>query len=1128
MTTIQYGDLNKKVTNQLRGWALDPSAPLKRVSIDISIDDHDLAPILAKEFRPAMVGRRGNDGYCGYSAIPPVSFFDGQEHRVRISISGTSNTIYSGSFKFDNLRVGESEANFFGAVTQINADGVRGWVLDNDKRGKPVVVSVHIDGALRFEVAAADSFKRGPAEAAKHGFGFEFPSDLYDDREHTVAVFASGVNVVPCLAPPVITLASADRPRIEIEVKGWRDGSLLCTGHETTRPDGPAPSIMLVAGDKTIHPDIRSNNETAEPRQHDYYFDLSPIPPSSLVSSGARIIMAKSGEFLKEVSAALLSQSARLEIGRNDRGEVNASLSLAYAPQERETFFVYVDSVLQCSVSTAQAQVGGRLPVPLSHIVEDRRRPVELEVRYSDESTQITGSPRRLNLLRGEDLVRNGSLGNWTGTAPDDWNVHLDAGATLFKSRAPGFDFARVENRKAEPASFRFAQELTVDPDENVLAIVLKGRSSEAGGAALRVALVGADATVEETQFKHAPLYATWSVQAMRIRLPRAADIHRVTLIIEATSPAGGWIDIAQIAAGEPGFTASSRHHLEADGREENEINAVTNGDFNNWTGSYRRAATFRVSELADNWTFRCKVESPSLSVALCQGNLRDITLPEQGPLAYGVAVFGEIKEGFARLETKLDKYRLSISNALSLGFYTQRASAFGFDDNALEAKYEIDHIAVVERTFQSRAGLHPYEDRRLFVIKRRVAVTRTGRHVEFILKAEDAAVLCRQARLNLDNPDTGYYLYFAWTGNVDATLFSVGLRARFTHLDSDITSHQYYAFEDQNVAAQLDRTVGLIPWADQARISAPLSKCLPAKSPVKWSWSEDYSAETTEIVIPVFNAIDETLDCLSFIGRATGRPVLVTLVDDGSTALNRERLRRFVADVPWIRLIENEQNTGYTNAANRGMSAAQSKWIVLLNSDTIVTRGWLDGLLEAAFARPDAAMIGPLSNAASWQSIPDVRDAKGGWSTNPLPSGISIEDIADNVRHFSEKAFPCVPLLNGFCTLIRRAALEQVGYLDGLSFPTGYGEETDLCIRMAKAGHKLVIADHVYVYHQKSASFGEKRRAVLTKQGSKALASKHADVNLVDLQQCLSELSSLITVRKALRKIYRATNTNT
>ena len=134
------------------------------------------------------------------------------------------------------------------------------------------------------------------------------------------------------------------------------------------------------------------------------------------------------------------------------------------------------------------------------------------------------------------------------------------------------------------------------------------------------------------------------------------------------------------------------------------------------------------------------------------------------------------------------------------------------------------------------------------------------------------------------------------------------------------------------------------------------------------------------------------------------------------------------------------------------------------------------------------------------------------------LPDDVTIEEFAGQVSKVSSKAYPEVPLLNGFCTLMKRSVLAEVGYLDEATFPLGYGEETDLCIRVAAAGYKLVIADDVYVYHHKSASFGQARRAVLSKQGNAALLRKHPDVNLVALQQVLSETSALIELRKTLR----------
>jgi GT2 family glycosyltransferase len=220
------------------------------------------------------------------------------------------------------------------------------------------------------------------------------------------------------------------------------------------------------------------------------------------------------------------------------------------------------------------------------------------------------------------------------------------------------------------------------------------------------------------------------------------------------------------------------------------------------------------------------------------------------------------------------------------------------------------------------------------------------------------------------------------------------------------------------------------------------------------------------------------------------------------------------------MRLIELERNLGYTISANIGMSRSKADWVVLLNSDTIVTPGWLSGLFDVVDSKPNIAMVGPLSNAASWQSVPDLYDARGKWNVNKIPDGWTVDDVAAKVRSLAKRQFPRVTLLNGFCTLIRRSVLEEVGYLDEASFPAGYGEENDLCVRVRKAGYELAIAEHVYVYHAKSASFGSKKRDELSKRGTQTLSAKHPEVDWRETQQVMAELTPLAEIRRALREL--------
>jgi GT2 family glycosyltransferase len=245
-------------------------------------------------------------------------------------------------------------------------------------------------------------------------------------------------------------------------------------------------------------------------------------------------------------------------------------------------------------------------------------------------------------------------------------------------------------------------------------------------------------------------------------------------------------------------------------------------------------------------------------------------------------------------------------------------------------------------------------------------------------------------------------------------------------------------------------------------------------------------------------------------------------VVDDASSIIAHNRISEFMRDKPWMRIIRNAENMGYTKSANRGIFASEADWVILLNSDTIVTKGWIEGLLECAVSHPNTACVGPVSNAATYQSVPEVHDVNGKWCTNDLPPNMSLEDLNGFLRANSLKAFPSVPLLNGFCTLIKRDVFVELGGFNEAAFPAGYGEENDWCARVAKAGYRLSVADHVYVYHHKSASFGAGRRAELAKAGTKALRDLHPDIDFAALGRRLGDTAALAHLRDRLRALYK------
>jgi GT2 family glycosyltransferase/tetratricopeptide (TPR) repeat protein len=323
--------------------------------------------------------------------------------------------------------------------------------------------------------------------------------------------------------------------------------------------------------------------------------------------------------------------------------------------------------------------------------------------------------------------------------------------------------------------------------------------------------------------------------------------------------------------------------------------------------------------------------------------------------------------------------------------------------------------------------------------------------------------------------------------------------------------------FEDVSIQSQAD----LIDFCEERKVHHQSSQ-IPLSfkfSPVSQSTVSQSTVYQVDIVLCVHNALEDVKECLTSIQRHTKVDYRLLIVDDGSQPETRDFLKSWVQDVSVATLFRNETAGGYTKAANIGLRASNGDYIILLNSDTIVTPGWIEKLVECATSRKNIGIVGPLSNCASWQSIPEIFDKNGGWMINNIPEGYSLETLSDIVANVSDKAFPSVNFVNGFCYMIKRAVIDTIGWLDEESFPYGYGEENDFSIRARKAGFKLAIADHAYVYHSKSKSFGHERRQELSKQGSVAFKAKHPDINVKALTEEIKNNQALDRLRLKLRE---------
>jgi GT2 family glycosyltransferase len=249
------------------------------------------------------------------------------------------------------------------------------------------------------------------------------------------------------------------------------------------------------------------------------------------------------------------------------------------------------------------------------------------------------------------------------------------------------------------------------------------------------------------------------------------------------------------------------------------------------------------------------------------------------------------------------------------------------------------------------------------------------------------------------------------------------------------------------------------------------------------------------DIVVCAHNALEDVKACLESIRRArsSGRQRLI-LIDDGSDEAAARYLEEFATNnADWVEWHRNPQARGYTKAANQGLAASRGELVILLNSDTIVADGWAEKMADAVFSTPGAGIVGPLSNAASYQSIPDHRSTKDQTAINALPAGLTVADMNRYCEQWTAAhVLPRVPLIHGFCFGLTREVMDKIGDFDERHFPKGYGEENDYCCRAVDAGFGLVVATHTYVFHAKSKSYTSGERVELIKAGAEALRQLH------------------------------------
>ena len=276
------------------------------------------------------------------------------------------------------------------------------------------------------------------------------------------------------------------------------------------------------------------------------------------------------------------------------------------------------------------------------------------------------------------------------------------------------------------------------------------------------------------------------------------------------------------------------------------------------------------------------------------------------------------------------------------------------------------------------------------------------------------------------------------------------------------------------------------------AASASPLEVAL-AGSPVLVGAAASPAAAPSEpdrpvaIVVPAYRGTAETAACLDALAATLPPGTAIHVVDDASPEPDLVALLDARAVAGTITLHRLARNAGFPAAANHGLRAAARADpradLVLLNSDTVPTPGWLAALRRAVHAKPDVGSATPLSNDATLMSYP----ASDG--DNPTPADPTAQ--AQLCAAVAGDLVVALPTAVGFCAYLRRECLDAVGVFREDTFAQGYGEENDWCLRAANLGWRHVGVPGAYVAHVGGRSFGT-ARASLTARNIEVLEALH------------------------------------
>ncbi|MGN6423663.1 MAG: glycosyltransferase [Asticcacaulis sp.] len=231
-------------------------------------------------------------------------------------------------------------------------------------------------------------------------------------------------------------------------------------------------------------------------------------------------------------------------------------------------------------------------------------------------------------------------------------------------------------------------------------------------------------------------------------------------------------------------------------------------------------------------------------------------------------------------------------------------------------------------------------------------------------------------------------------------------------------------------------------------------------------------------IVIPVYGQLAYTLNCLDALLRHASRYRFEILIADDASPDESEQ---WLSQVQGISYHRYTQNCGFIGNCNRAAEHARGAWLVMLNNDTRVVRGWLDGLIDSFSRFPKVGLVG------SKIFYPGGRLQEAGGIIWKDGSGWNYgrDDDPNRPRYCYARQ---VDYVSGCSIAVPSQLWREVGGFDS-HFGPAYYEDVDLAFRLKKAGHEVWFQPESRIIHYEGKTSG-----IDTSAGVKAYQTRNQE----------------------------------